>query len=265
MISCPATTLQRGRYVVYVTTGILLCGGAVALVLSVPNVVSSYISNGLLLPVFRYGLLFSLIACGIVLSSEHRPFALVANLALFALALWFGVQQAGALVLLYEPLTALIVTYPVLTPAMGLTAGAALLLPLNMRRWLAPIVCAICGASAGLFILLESPPVNTHFNGWFASAAGCGCMVVLVASLALSDGVRQFSSGSWSAISVRIFASWLIAASLMLAALAIIPKQPRILDATNLPPIQERRPGDIVKTPNGTSFYWTSRGWRLVD
>lgn len=256
--------MRRGRNIVYIAAAIVLLGSLVALYLMVPDVVSGYVSNGLTLPVYRYGLLFPLIACGLVLSYEHRPILVLAGIVLLALTLWFGVQQLGKFVLLYEPLAALVVTKPVLTPAMGMATGAALLVPTRTRRWLVPVVCAICGLAAGLFILLESPPVYVYYNGWFAGAAAISCICVVITATVLSDFGGRILSGSQFVIAERICASWLIAASVMLAALAIIPKRNRVLDPTNLPPVQQRQIGDIVKTPDGTKFLWTGQGWKLL-
>jgi len=201
-----------------------VCSTAVGLRLSVPEEIANYVSNGLMLPAFRYGLLFALIACGVILSGERHPIVLVVHLTVLASALWFGLQQAEPIVASYEPLAELIVRYPVLTTVMGMTTGGALLLPHRVRRWFAPFVSASCCLCLGLFTILESP---VDFNyGWFATAGGLGGIAVVVASIALAAGARRLFARSWLAIAGRIFGSWLIAASLLLAALAIMAKRP---------------------------------------
>ncbi|MDA7949644.1 MAG: hypothetical protein MPJ78_19485 [Hyphomicrobiaceae bacterium] len=280
------TPSRRGLCAVYIASALIVGAIAVGLRLSVPEEVTGYVTNGLMLPAFRYGLLFPLIACGVILSGECRPIALIANLSILTSALWFGLQRAETIVLLYEPLVELIIGYPVLTTAMGMTTGGALLLPLRARKWFVPFVCAICGLCVGLFIIVESPA--DYYDGWFLWAAGLGCMAVVVVSMAFSDGARRIYAGSGLAVAGRIFGSWLIAASLMLAALAIVPErsldyemmsiespdgidsspQPdaqRIFDATDVPPAQERKIGDVVNTPNGETFLWTGQGWDPVD
>jgi len=214
---------RRGLYAVYLAAAICVCGIAVGLRLSVPEEVADYVSKGFLLPFFRYGLLFALIACGVVLSGESRPIALIANLAVLVSALWFGLHRAETIVLSYEALVELILRYPVLVTAMGMITGGALLFPLRLRRWLAPFVSAGCGLGLGLFIILESP--LDYYYGWFSSAGGLGGLAVIIASIALANGARRICASASLAVAERIFASWLIAASLLLAALAIVPQR----------------------------------------
>jgi len=283
--SSPANTSRRGLYAVYLTAVIGICSCAAGLRLTVPEEISGYVSNGFMLPVFRYGLLCMLIACGVVLTSARDFLGLFASLAIFTSTLWLAIQLAEPVVLFYEPLAELITTHPVLIPTMGITTGGTLLLPLRARRWFNPFVSTICGLAVGLFITLESP--GTYDSDWFSSASALGCMTVVIASTAMSDIARRFFDDSWLRVAGRIFGSWLIAASLMLGAITIVPErsleselmstespdgndltqQPnvqRIFNATNLPPAQERQVGDVMNTPNGETFIWTGQGWDSV-
>lgn len=223
MNASPANPSRRDLEAVCIAAAIIVVSIAVGLRLSVPEEIADYVGNGLMLPAFRYGLLFPLIACGFILSGE-RTVALVANLAVLASALWFGLQRAEPIVISHEQLAGLIVRYPVLTAAMGVTSGGALLLPIRARQWLVPVVSASCGLCLGLSIILESP--GDYYSGWFSSAGGLGGMAVVIASIAVAGSAQRIGSGSWLAVAGRILGSWLIAASLMLAALAIVPKRP---------------------------------------
>lgn len=214
---------RRGLRAVYVAAAILLCCIAVGLRLSIPEGIEDYVSSGFTIPAFRYGLLFALIACGVVLSGEHRPIALAAHLAVFASALWFGLQRVEPIILAYDPLAELIVGYPILATAMGLTTGGTLLLPLKARRWLMPFVSASCGLGLGVSMILESP--IDYYSGWFSWAGGLSGMAVVIASIALTDGTQLICPGPWLIIAGRILGSWLIAASLMLVALAIVQER----------------------------------------
>lgn len=207
---------------IYIAAAAIVCIAAVTMRLTVPEGLELYVNNGLTLPAFRYGLLFALIACGMILSDESRPLALAANLAVFVAALWFGHQRAEAIILSSVTVTELVLGYPVVTSTMGMITGATLLLPLGARRWLVPFVCAICGFGFGLFIIMESP--FDYFYRWFSVSAALGGMAVVIASIALTSSVRRIIAGSSLAIAERIFGSWLIAASLLLAALAFFPQ-----------------------------------------
>ncbi|MEM9107156.1 MAG: hypothetical protein AAGC96_16010 [Pseudomonadota bacterium] len=209
---------------VYIIAAFALFSIAISTRLSVPVEVADYVNNGLMLPIFRYGLLFALIAYGIVLSGEFRPGALVIHLGIFTFVLWFGLRWAEPIILPYEDLTQLIINYPVATTAMGIVIGIALLLPLPKRRWLVPFVSAICGFCLAVFILLESPFDFQY--AWFTFSSGLGCLAVVVASIILTNGARRILSNSVIAIAERICGSWLIAASLLLGALAFFPQQP---------------------------------------
>ena len=224
MNPCAADHPQAGLYAVYTAAAISVCGVAAGLHLMVPDEVADYVSNGLMHPVFRYGLLFSLIACGVALSGGRRPLALAAHLAILASATWFGLHWGEPVVLLHQTLTELIVRYPVLAAAMSVTAGSALLLPLSARKWLLPFVSAICGLGLSLSVILDSPV--DFYADWFSSAGGTGGLAVVLASIILTDSVRRICAGSWLTIAERILGSWLIAASLMLAALAFLPERP---------------------------------------
>lgn len=228
----------RVRYTVYVAAATIVCGITLGLSLSVPEEVAHYVSNGLMLPAFRYGLLFTMIACGMVLSGERSPLALAAHLAILASAVWFGLHGAEAIVVSYEALAELIVLYPVLTTAMGVITGAALLVPVRARRWLVPFVSAGCGLGLGLFVILESP--FDYYSDWFSSSGGLGGMAVVIASSALADVVKRAFDGSWFPVAERIVGSWLIAASVMLAALAVVAKRP-----LDFPPMPTISPDDI--------------------
>ncbi|MBX2805418.1 MAG: hypothetical protein KTR19_05575 [Hyphomicrobiales bacterium] len=216
------TRSRRGLYAVYIIAAIIVCSLAAGLWLSVPEDIADYVNNGLMLPVFRYGLLFALIAYGVILSGERNPVLLVANFAVFASTLWFGLQRAEYIVVTYESFVDLIIRFPVVTTAMGMIAGIALLFPVRARRWLLPIVSACYGLGLGLFVLLESP--LDYYYDWFAFSGGLSGMAVIIASIALANGVQQICTRSSFAIAERIFGSWLIAASLLLAALAIAPQ-----------------------------------------
>ncbi|WP_419913697.1 hypothetical protein [Hoeflea sp.] len=200
-----------------------MCSVAVFLRLSVPEEVTDYVGNGLMLPAYRYSLLFALIGCGIMLSGEQRPIALVGNLAVLAATLWFALQWAEPIILPFRALAELIVRYPVVASAMGMGAGIALLFPLQTRRWLTPFVCAISGFCLGLFIILESP--FDYYYYWFSTAGGLSGMAVIIVSIALANGARQLVAGATFAIAERIFGSWLIAASLLLTALTVMPQR----------------------------------------
>lgn len=220
----PANCAKRGLFAVYIAAVIIVSGIAIGLRLSVPEEVANYVGDGLLLPVFTFGLLFPLIACGVILSGERRPIALVAHLAALSSAIWLGLEWAGPNVLWHEPWGGLIVKYPVLTTAMGLITGGTLLLPLWARRWLFAVVSVSCGLGLGLSIDLESP--GDYYSGWFSSAGAIGGMAVVIASTALAGGAQRIGSGYWLVIAGRILGSWLLAASLMLAALSFVPKRP---------------------------------------
>ncbi len=224
MNSVAADHRQGGLYAVYATAALIVCGVAVGLRLTVPENVADYVTNGLMLPVFRYGLLLSLIACGIALSGGGHPIALAAHLAILAAATWFGLHQAESIVLEYEALAELIGGYPVLAAAMCVAAGSALLVPSSARKWLLPLVSAICGVGLGLTVILYSP-LDYHAE-WFFWAGGTGGLAVVLGSIVLAGGVWRVCAGSWLTVAERILGSWLIAASLMLAALTFQPQRP---------------------------------------
>ena len=215
---------QRNLYAVYLAVALIAGGIAVGLQASVPEEIADYVSNGFTLPVFRYGLLFPLIACGVILSGERQPIALVVHLGIFVSAIWLGIEWAGPIVYWQVPWGGLIAKYPVLTTVMGLVTGGALLLPLRARRWLVPVVSASCGLGLGLSIDMESP--GDYYPGWFSSAGGLGGIAIVIASSALAGGAQRIDSGSWFVVGGRILGSWLIAASLMLGALALVPTRP---------------------------------------
>ncbi len=223
---------QGGLYAVYAASAVIVCGIAAGLHLTVPEVVGDYVTNGLTFPVFRYGLLLSLIACGIALSGGRHPLAVAANLAILAAATWFGLHQAEAIVLEYEALAELIGGYPVVAATMSVAAGSALLLPPSARKWFLPVLSVICGVGLGLTVILYSP--LDYFAEWFFWAGGTGGLAVVLASIVLADGVWKNFAGSWLTIAERILGSWLIAASLMLTALAFLTPLP--LEDESLPP-----------------------------
>ncbi len=223
--------LNRGLGIVYIAAATVICGISIGLRLSVPIEVAHYVDNGLTLPIFRYGLLFALIACGVVLSGERRPIALISHLAVLVTAVCFGLQKVEAIVVTYQPLLQLIIGYPVVTMAMGMTTGCALLVPPRIRIWLFPIVAAYCGLGLGVFVVLESP-LDTYY-GWFSLAGGIGGVAVVIASIAVTDGARRVFTKSSFAVTERILGSWLVAASLLLAALTIALQRP--LDSEQLP------------------------------
>lgn len=229
---------QRGLYIVYNAVALIVWSIGIGLVLSVPLVVEDYVKNGLLLPAFRYGLLFPLIACGIILSAEYRPFVLISHLAVLILAVWFGLEIAVDIILLYEPLVELMVNYPVLTTGLAMAMGGALLLPLRSRRWITPLVSFVCGLGLGLFVILESP-FDDHYR-WFTWAGGLGGLVVIIVSIPLGHGARQICSDQVMTIVERIFGSWLIAAGALLAALAILPQPPFLFE-----PLPAEIPEDV--------------------
>lgn len=220
MTPSSASPSHRGLNAVCFAAAILVCGIAAGLHLSVPDEIADYVSNGLVLPAYRYGLLAILIACGLILSSERHPIALAAHLVVFALAIGFGLRWVEPLVLSHEPLAEFIVGNPVLTTAMGMITGIALILPLRARWWCVPFVSASCGIGLGLFMVLESP--FDYNAGWYSLAGGLGGLAVVVVSIALADCARRMIAGSWLPVAERIIGSWLIAASLMLAALAVV-------------------------------------------
>ena len=233
MNSLAADYRQCGLYVVYAIAAVIVCGVAAGLRLMVPEEFVDYVTNGLMLPVFRYGLLLSLIACGIALSGGRRPMALTAHLAVLASAIWFGLNWAEPIVLSYQTLAELISGYPILSAAMSMAAGSALLLPISVRKWFLPFVSAICGAGLGFSVILYSPlDYDAH---WFSWAGGTGGLAVVLASIFLADSARRFCAGAWLTIAERILGSWLIAASLMLAALAFLHQ--RSLETAPVPPI----------------------------
>lgn len=206
---------------------------ALELRISVPEEITDYVSNGFMLPAYRYGLLFPLAASGIALSGE-RPAVLAVGFAVFSLALWFGLQSAEFVIYQYsEELTALLARRPLIATTMGMTAGVALVIPQYARQWFVPIVTACCGYGLGLSIIVESPV--DYLSGWFSSASALGGMSMLIASIVLARALQQLCSRSVSAIAVRILGSWLIAASIMLAALAFVPMR-------QLDPTQEATP-----------------------
>ena len=223
---------RTGIYVVQTIAILCLFVGAVSLQLMVPVQVVDYVSNGIALPVFRYGLLLSLIASGIALSGPRRPIVLAIHLSVLALATWFGLAWAEAIVLSYKPFADFVAGYPVVTAAMSMTAGVLLLCPLRTRKWILPFLSGICGTGLGLSVILESP--YDGYTHWFSWAGGIGGLAIVLASIILADIVRQFYAGSWLTIAERILGSWLIAASLMLAAL---PFQQRPIEIPSLPSI----------------------------
>lgn len=215
---------RRGLYAVYIVAAIIVASIAVGLQLSVPLEVEEYVTNGLMLPAFRYGLLFPLAAYGVILSGEYRPIVLVSHFAIFLLALWFGLQMAADIILLYEPLVELMINYPVTTTALAMAVGGALILPCRARRWILPLISAICGLGLGLSVILESP--FDEYYGWFTSAGGLGGVAVIVGSIPLGHVARRICSVDAITIVERISGSWLIAASALLAALAMVPQPP---------------------------------------
>ncbi len=223
---------QVGVHVVYIGAILIIFAGAVSLQLLVPIEVVDYVSNGITLPVFRYGLLLSLIACGIALSGRNRPLALVLHLVTLTAATWFGLHWAEPIVLSHKRLSEIIAGYPVLAAAMSMTAGSALLVPFSARKLLLPILSLVGGLGLGLSVILESPyDGDAH---WFSWAGGIGGLAIVLSSIILTDAVRQFCAGSWLTIAERILGSWLIAASLMLAALSL---QQRPIEIPRLPPV----------------------------
>lgn len=226
-------SLQRGYYAVCFAAAFIVCGVAVSLSLSVPVELADYVDNGLMLPLFRYGLLFALIAYGVVLSGEHRTVTLVIYLSVFTLGVWVGLEWVEPIVLSYPSLTDMIIRYPVLTTAMSMITGICLLLPLGTRTWLVPLVSAVSGTGLGMFILLESP--FDDFYAWFSFSAGLGAIAVVLTSTVLFSIARRFLSSTTFTIAERIVGSWLIAASLLLAALAIVPLPPSQLEPLPTP------------------------------
>ena len=233
MNSQAADRRPGGLYAVYAAAAVIVCGVAAGLLLMVPEVVGDYVTNGLMFPVFRYGLLLSLIACGVALSGGRHPLALAAHLALLASGTWFGLHQAESIVLEYETLAQIIGGYPVVAATMSVAAGGALLLPPSARKWFLPVLSAICGVGLGLMVILYSP--LDYFAEWFFWAGGTGGLAVVLASIVLADGVWRNFAGSWLTVAERILGSWLIAASLMLTALAFLTPLP--LEDETLPPV----------------------------
>ncbi|MEM7775847.1 MAG: hypothetical protein AAF732_09580 [Pseudomonadota bacterium] len=214
---------QHTRDAIILAAAIIVTGSVIIMRLWVPEDVASYVRHGLLLPVLKYSLLLPLIACGCILSSE-RPAVLFPSLVVLAATLWLGLRWAEPTVLSDQQLAVLLVRYPVLATTTGVAAGCALLLPPRARRWLVPLVCAICGFGLSLSIALESP--GDDYSGWFSSAGGLGGIIVVIASIALAGTVQQFGSSAWLSVGGRILGSWLIAASLMLAGSAVVPQRP---------------------------------------
>lgn len=221
-----------GLYITYIAAILSVFAMAVGLQLMVPVEVVDYVSNGIVLPVFRYGLLLSLIACGIALSGTRSAWALAGHLVILAFATWFGLQRAEAIVLSYKALADIVAGYPVLTATMSMLAGSVLLLPLSARKWLLPILSAVCGLGLGLSVVLESP--YDGYAHWFSWAGGVGGLAIVLSSIILTNALRQFCAGTWLIIAERILGSWLIAASLMLAVLSF---QQRPIEIPSLPPL----------------------------
>lgn len=226
-------SLQRGYYAVCFAAAFIVCGVAISLRMSVPIELADYVDNGLMLSLFRYGLLFALIAYGVVLSGEDRPVTLVIHLSVFTLGVWVGLEWVEPIVLSYPSLTDVIIRYPVLATAMSMITGICLLLPLRARTWLIPLVSAVSGTGLGMFILLESP--FDYFYAWFSFSAGLGAIAVVITSTVLFSIARRFFSSTTFTIAERIVGSWLIAASLLLAALAIVPEPAAQLEPLSTP------------------------------
>lgn len=224
MNTTPITLARGGIYVVYVATAVLVGGSALGMWASVPEKIAGYVTQGLMLPASRYGLLFPLAACGIILADVRRPIALAAHFTVLASAFWTGLKWAGPLYVFEEPWVSLLVRHPGLATGMGLVTGCTLLLPLRTRRWFVLIACTCCGLGLGLAMFLESP--GDYHSGWFASAGGLGGMAIVIVSVALADVAMRIGSGDWFIVVGRILGSWLVAASLMLTALAFVPKKP---------------------------------------
>ncbi|MEO0810144.1 MAG: hypothetical protein AAFW82_05805 [Pseudomonadota bacterium] len=208
---------------IYFAIAIVLGITTAGMYLLVPEEIADYVSNGFMLPALSYSLLLPLTACGFVLSSE-RPVALAANLAVLISTLWFGFQWAETIIFSDEQSVLLILGYPIVATTMALTTGGALLLPLSVRRWLVPVVCAICGLGLSLSVVIESP--GDDYSGWFLSAGSTGGMAVVITSIVLVSRVKGIGANPWFTIAERILGSWLIAASLMLVTLATMPKRP---------------------------------------
>ncbi len=211
----------NGRDRVCIAAGVILLCIAVFLWLSVPEPFAFYVHNGLMLPVFRNSLLFMLIGCGIVLSRVSHSTSLAAYLAILGSALWFGLHHTEAFVLSNGRLTKLVENYPIMTTSMGIVIGVTLLCPFWLCRYLVPLMCICCGLSVGLLIILESPLDDNYL--WFSWASGLGGMLVVLATAILINGARRICSNTSLVVVERIFGSWLIAASILLAALAIMP------------------------------------------
>ncbi|MEL6361260.1 MAG: hypothetical protein AAFR21_09240 [Pseudomonadota bacterium] len=210
---------------------------AIGMRLMAPAVGAGYVSNGFMLPASRYSLILPLIACGFVFSGD-RPVALGASLTAFVSTLWLALCYTETLFISLDGLIAYTLGSPFVTTSMALAAGSALLLPPAARQWLAPLVGAICGSGLGLSIGPESP--GDDYSGWFLAAGGLGGMGIVIASIAMARTIRQIGNDPLLTIIGRILGSWLIAASLMLAALALVPKRP-----INLSPLPAAFPDSI--------------------
>lgn len=220
----PASHPRAGLYAVYLVALLTVFGLAIGLQLAAPFDVVDYVSTGFTLPVFRYGLLLSLIACGVAISTGANPGSLAVHLAILAVTTCFALVWAEPIVLSFKTLTDIIARAPVVAAAMSMAAGSALLLSFSARQWLRPCVSAICGIGLGVSVILESP--YDYYANWFAWAGGAGGLAIVVASIILTDHVRLSFHGSKLIIAERILGSWLVAASLMLAALSFLPPRP---------------------------------------
>lgn len=227
------STWEKNLDAVGLVAAILVCGVAIGLNLLEPAAITGYVSNGFVVPIFRYSLLLPLLACGLLLSAPPAV-TIIVSLLLFVTPLWLALQWGEQLVFGSGWFAALILAHPVLATAMGVTAGGALLLPTQLQSRFTPAATALCGASLGLSLAIESP--GDDASAWFLSAGGLGGLAMVLLAFAFTRAIRRIGADLWLPIAKRILGSWLIAASLMLSALAVAPKPTQPLPMPTLSP-----------------------------
>ncbi len=205
---------------------VMVLRGAAAWTLAEQGALSVWLSVELALPLAGLGLGIALVPAGDA----------VAAAVLFAVGLFVGFLAREWLLAVIVTANGALYRLRLLGPAACLAAGAMLVSPVRLRRWLLPVAAAVIGVAVGLAITLNDPSFHDRSYPRAAIAAACW----LVVAVALTG--RPFDR-PWLRIGARIFASWLLAIGLLLGG-ATLAKQFGAYD--NLSP---RRP--VPKAPPG--------------
>lgn len=183
-----------------------------------PEALSFHVRSGLSLFVWSYGLGIPVVALGLAMA-EAEGAALAFALAAFIVPLVMAVEYSEGFLLAHQNLLALTLKGPVAEAILSAAAGLALLSPGWLRPRALILAAALQGLMLGVAIGLYSP--GDEIAHWFTRSAAFAAITAVVCCLA----VLRVARGPWWTIARPILGSWLVAASVLLAALPFVPKK----------------------------------------